>query len=198
MKVTLIFDALLISLCLINSEAYIAVNIDPEDLDRVSEFFHTIIINQQHEPQLSVPMKFKILSMLKNGIFASFQLMGVVIALVGANVITTHLTTDSVQQQQQQQQQLSESIQIRNPVVQKQPIQSIQNDSSIFKNAEMCNMRDYGCNRNLCWRTCNVNVGKNHSLWCYTSSNPLARVHHYCVDSKDCSLCWECIEKCHT
>lgn len=205
MKVTLLFGCLLLLCCFGNSEAHISIHIDPEDLDRVSEFFHTIIINNhQPHPQLAVPVKFMILSNLKKGIVASFHLVGVVIALVSASVISTHVTTNlvpvpvpvPVHQQEQ-----PEFIQITDPTQRQQQQQQpelIQYDSNIFKKAEMCDI-DYGCNRNACWRSCNRGDKGNYpSLWCHTASNPRAREHHRCDDSKGCSSCWECIEPCHT
>lgn len=40
---------------MLHSEAFISVNIDPEDLDRVSDFFHSIIINEQPQAVIQTP-----------------------------------------------------------------------------------------------------------------------------------------------
>lgn len=50
-----LFICLCASLLLLHSEAFISVNIDPEDLDRVSDFFHSIIINEQPQAVIQTP-----------------------------------------------------------------------------------------------------------------------------------------------
>lgn len=47
MNVRVVFIVLVGSLLLLHSEAYISINIDPDDLDTVSDFFHQIMINEQ-------------------------------------------------------------------------------------------------------------------------------------------------------
>lgn len=93
MKVkVLLFVYLFASLHLPHSEAYISINIDPDDLDRVSDFFHSIRISEQ--AQLIIPTHSVIKSLLKKTVFGIIQLSGVMIALIGVNVISPHLIPD--------------------------------------------------------------------------------------------------------
>lgn len=58
---------------------------------------------------------------------------------------------------------------------------------------------DFGCDHNVCWRTCtHVNNGTKLDSWCYTSPTPHYRKHAHCSSPMDCSPCWSCIGICHT
>lgn len=210
MKVRVLFICLCISLLLIHSEGYISVNIDPEDLDHVTELFHAIVINQQPQSIIQIPKHRVILSFIKKTICGIIQLFGVMITLVGANVISSKWVPDApmpVQLQRQseifvQNQNNSNNIQLKQSEMCNQPKIIVQNQNKSnninLKHSEMCNI-DFGCNKNVCWRSCNTNVEYNgKKLWCYTSSKYRAREFQHCVDANDCSLCWECIEPCHT
>lgn len=181
----LLFICLFASSLLFHSEAYISINIDPEDFDQVSDFLHTIMINEQPQSMMQTRKNYLLKSLLKKSIYGSIQLLGVMITLIGANVISTILIPEVPVVQDKQQEIIFQN----------------QNDSNIsnLKYSEMCNI-DFGCNRNLCWKSCNTIVdGKN--LWCYTSPKAHAggiRDFHHCIDMDDCSICWDCIEPCHT
>lgn len=56
------------SMLLIRSDAFISINIDPEDLDRVSEFFHSIIINQQPQMIIQTSTRRVIISLIKRSV----------------------------------------------------------------------------------------------------------------------------------
>lgn len=158
-------------LLLLQSEAFISINIDPEDLDQVSDFFQTININQQPHPiNFRKCHVFKV--MMKKTLFNTVQLIGVMFSLVGANIISTYLTPSP-----------SQTIEVEKyiPI----PNQNITN---------ICNT-DYGCNNNLCWKTCNtINNGKK--TWCYNS--PTIRKSQFCAHANECNICWDCLEVCHT
>lgn len=58
---------------------------------------------------------------------------------------------------------------------------------------QMCE-QDFGCHRNICWRTCYNKVKKDTSVsWCYTA--PDKNVHKY---QHDCSGCCECLGPCNS
>lgn len=180
MKVTVILILFTMILFLLQSEAFISINIDPEDLDQVTDFIHTVTINDQSQPIISNRKNRVIISMVKKAIFSTIQLVGVMLSLVGANIISVNLVPDASMQQKQQ-------------FPQSENILPNQNKTIKIKFGEMCHI-DYGCNKNLCWRTCNT-VADGKKLWCYTS--PTSRKFQYCAHANECSLCWDCIEPCH-
>lgn len=170
------------TLLLLQSEAFISINIDPEDLDQMTDFIHTITINDQPQPIITNRKKRLIKSVLKKAIFSTIQLVGVMLSLVGANILSMNLVFDAPVQQ--------------NPK-HVQPEIIFPNQNNITKNIkyeDMCHI-DHGCNRNLCWRNCNTVADRKEKLWCYTS--PTLCQHHHCAHAKACSLCWDCIEPCH-
>lgn len=191
------FCLLFSSIILLQSEAYIAINIDPEDLERVSEFFHSIILSEQ--AQTIMPRERHVIRMmLKKTIFGVIQLFGVMMSLVGATIISSTLLQDlpalqpnQMQQPQQPPQQPPQKPQ--HPQHSQQP-QQLQQPKIDVLNCNNNNM-DYGCNRNICWKSCFAKDDHGKNLWCYTA--PKLRQFHQCNSSSNCSLCWDCIEACH-
>lgn len=153
-------------------EAHISINIDSDDFDHVTDFLHEVMHNQ---PTTPIPSNRQIVRFIQNGIVSTIHLLGVVAALVGANIISSNLIED------------------RATVIQQPKI--VTNISSVYnrKNGETCKI-EYGCFESVCWRTCNNSDGKK---WCFTSPKINGREYHHCNVSADCSICWECIEQCH-
>lgn len=170
MKVKLSIICLFALMLLFQSEAYISINIDPEDLDRVSDFFHAIIINEQSQTLMHIPTRCIIIKWIKKMVFGMIQLISVMLALVGSNIISSKLIPDC-QVQQQQNYEPETVFQTRN-----------KSSDIIAKYVEMCDF-DFGCDRNLCWRSCNRLV-QGKKLWCHAS--PHARDFQRCNDSNDC------------
>lgn len=162
---------ILLTLVLIQTNAHISIQIDPDDFDHVTEFFENIIINQQ---QPVVYRRFSVVLVLKKVTVSIIQMIGIMLTLVGANLITEKFHEVQAQPKQN-------DLVVRNNTI---------NDL-----IEMCNEKDFGCNRNVCWRTCVDDSEKenNSQTWCYTSPKPEKREYHPCVYSYDCSPCWECI-----
>lgn len=177
-KVLLIW---LVASFLLHSEAFISINIDPEDLDRVSDFFHSIVINQEPETLIRSPQH-RVISFMKKTIYGTIQIFSIIIALVGANVISSNLVP-------------AVSIEQKPEIIFNN--QKKKNSTGINpKYAGKCDI-DFGCHKNICWRSCYTNVYEK-KFWCYASPNPLERKFQRCNITSDCSLCWECLEKCHT
>lgn len=172
-----VFSVFVIILFSTISEAYISINIDPDDFDQVSDFFHGIINNghQNLPPQIS--RKNMVIKMLKGGLMATPQLIGVMFSLVGASVISSYLLTEF------------------NPKLILNNEQGALINASIEIHSEKCKI-EYGCHENRCWRSCH---SSNHTenLWCYTAPTPNARRLNRCQKTSDCFLCWECVEPCH-
>lgn len=185
MKFTKVFVSLvlLFKLLRLETDAFISIEIDPDDLDRISEFFHSIIITDQ--PRSIIPTRgIQIKTMFKKIVCSVVQLIGVMLSLVGASIISNHFAPVVPVPVQEQQPQQDESLIVQNATIL----------SDIIKNIESCGT-DYGCNKNLCWKSCYTKDDYGRNLWCRTSSFRYKFQH--CNTSSDCLFCWDCIEKCH-
>lgn len=55
---------------------------------------------------------------------------------------------------------------------------------------------EYGCYRNRCWRTCDVEKNQKFTTgWCYIAIN-LEENYKNCDSFMECSPAWNCLEKC--
>lgn len=182
----LFFSASLIVL----AESFIAINIDPEDLDRVSEFFHSIILS---EPAQTIVQRERHIfrAMVKKTIFGVIQLTGVMMSLVGASVISSSFVHEAPAIQPQQPQQASQQPPHQPP---QQP-QEAQYPEQLENIVLKCTNLDFGCSVNYCWKTCFEKASNGKNLWCHTS--PKSNALHHCKSSDECSICWDCVEKCH-
>lgn len=190
MKVKVLFICLFAFVLLLQSEAFISIQVDPEDLDYVSDFFQSIIINGQTQTIVHTPRHRIILSWVKKTTVGVFHLIGVMLALVGANMLSSNFIPDVPMQVQQPKIKLSSVV---------EPGKKIQIESKLSnvvpKYTEMCDV-DFGCHQSLCWRTCH-SIIKGKRQWCFTSPNSHGREFHHCNKTNDCSVCWDCIESCH-
>lgn len=163
---------------LLQVQTQIIIDIEPDEIPRFSEilvekYLEQVILN-------ATPQK-NIAYLCKKASIAIIQLIGIMFTLVGANVLTEMINIAGKQQQQQQQ-----YIPIIDNVTDSLP-------------TEKC-VNDFGCNRNMCWRTCNVESTDNEMFsWCFTKP-PSKNVNNVqsCTDAKDCSPCWSCFSQCHT
>lgn len=185
MKVKVLFIGLFASVLLLNSEAFISIRLDPEDLERVGDFFQSIMINEQaHTHWIHTPTHRIILSWAKKTAVGVFHLIGVMLALVGANLLSLNLTPDAQMQVKQQSIEPEKKIQASNDL-----------SNVVPKYTDICDV-DFGCHRSLCWKTCHIIVNEKKQ-WCFTSPDPHVRQFQHCNKTNDCSVCWDCIESCH-
>lgn len=156
----------------VDQDRSIAINIDTEEMQRIAELLvESYLANnlRQH-----IPRRVAILSGLKKIASGSVQYIGIMVSLVGANVITKMIESS----------------------YQSQIILSENTTSAI--ESEKC-PHDFGCDHNVCWRTCSENgIETRTNSWCYTSPTPEKRQYKMCKDSFDCSPCWDCIHECQT
>lgn len=186
MKVTVVVFFIMFSMFIANllqSEAHIAINIDPEDLDQISDFFQDLILPQNVVVAQPNSMCKVILKYMKKGVYASINLIGVTTALVGANLISNRVMNAEP----------SQLLSKQNQVVPKE--YNPKNNLLTPSHGEMCQI-DYGCHRNACWRGCHSN-NQTEKLWCFTSPSANSRDYYHCDDYNDCFVCWECLEACH-
>lgn len=169
-----------ITFLLLQSEAKISLEMNPEDFDQVIEFIQTIAIN--NHPNWITPNRkmYLIKSIIKKAALNTIQLIGVMFSLVGANVISSYYIPPPTYE-------FDKNV----------PNQTFEFNKHVPNlnnpHAEEC-LIDYGCNKNICWKSCNLTINETKS-WCYASPDP--RKMHYCVNAMDCSMCWDCLEACH-
>lgn len=185
-------------------EAHIAINIDPEDLDRVGDFFEMIMNNNVDQVlMLLISRKTRLLRAMKKGIVQSIHLMGVTIALVSANYISSYMVpaVDPATKVQQHTVVITPTGVFTEQVIPQLPDAKLTTEKigmeigNITYHGEMCQI-DLGCSNNVCWRSCHSNI-QSSNLWCHTHLTPNARTFYSFDDVNDCFLCWECIEPCH-
>lgn len=65
---------------------------------------------------------------------------------------------------------------------------SIDNDG--FRN-------EFGCYKNVCWRSCYSTEENQTNFWCYTSPILNSLEYKKCTHHTDCAPHWECLDPCH-
>lgn len=181
---------------LVHTDAFISIKIDPEDLIEVGEFFQTIIINEQPQDIIKIPVYRVVLIFVKKVVFGMVHLCGVAAALIGANVISTKIIPSAdvlpvpIQVPVQKQ---NSSTTTTTP---KTPIFVLPNDLKHLM-ADVCEV-EFGCYKNAYWKTCHTtNKERNMRMWCHTAPDQHSRAFQYCTRATNCSKCWDCAEVCH-
>lgn len=182
-KMKFVLCHFLLAFFLLQSITCITIEIEPEDIVHVSEILQSIIENGPN-PVISQSGARKMsFSIMKRGVCGVIKLFGVLLTLVGANILTTK--------------------------IEKSPEKTIitaQNNSTALVITAQNNstalvqcIGDFGCSANLCWKVCDTRVGNNAEkpdrAWCFTSSNK-SFVYHACTHAYECSACWECSNPC--
>lgn len=206
MKV-LLSCVVLLSICLCQSDALIDINFGSDDLGRVNEFFETLYFNGR--PELMQSPTHVANRIVKKSIYGSIKLSGVMLMLVGANLLTAKFEPLVIAPRQQ-----PEIIVIVKslppvqcqcnchcPQQQQCPPQQHQHEQQQFENLLLTNdetsVTDYGCNKTVCWRACFAEKHEKRIPWCFSSPKPQKREYHSCSSAADCSPLWECLEECH-
>lgn len=169
--------------------AHIVLDIQPDELQRIAEILVQNYVDNNLGPlPRAARMHFFFHHVKKFG-FTTMNMFGLIFSLTSANVITS-------------------MIELKYGLIKPSSTTSIPSSStsttitpSLFKlnnYPEMCdNIVRFGCDRNVCWRTCNSQNVTANSL-CYTSPTPEIHDYHHCTHSTDCSPCWECVDLCKT
>lgn len=171
LKIVLIFFAT----CLfIRVHASITIDIEPEELQQLGE----ILVQSYLERGIhSIASVNNAVFTCKKVSLAIIQLIGIMFTLVGANILTELLNNANKQR-------------YGAPLY-------IENVTNITP-TRMCD-NDFGCNRNMCWRTCNVDLTGDEPMfsWCYTKPDESDKNLHSCQEANECSPCWSCFGPCH-
>lgn len=175
MKVSVVF--ILFSLFFTYSHAHIVIDIEPDELQRVAEILVQSYLTRNLTPR-TVLTRNIVFSCIKKVSSSAVQLFGIMMTLVGANLLTKIFEPS---------------------VISPQFLFADNNVTSILPD-EFCK-RDFGCDHNLCWRTCGDELGVHEKnkpqSWCYTAPKTELRNYQQCIHSHECSPCWECIGVCH-
>lgn len=156
---------------------HISIDIEPEEMQRIAEILveNYMVHNLTPRPRIGT---IALVSKIKKIALGVVQLIGITLSLVSANLIT------------------SKFERIASPM-------TINNDNitaAIVEPMDICD-RDFGCNRNVCWRACDSGTdyekGDSHS-WCFTTPDPETHNYQQCIYPHDCSPCWECLGSCHS
>lgn len=92
------FSSVFIILSLFSIHGHITIEIEPEDLNRISEILQIIINEQQLQPIIRSTTRNSIIPVLKNITCSVFQMLGIMLTLVGANFITMKMEPSMLQQ----------------------------------------------------------------------------------------------------
>lgn len=181
MKITIIF-VFITAFCCSNIFANIVINIDPDELQNIAEILvQSYIDNNIARPRPS--QQETLFVHFKKFTLYTLQMVGITTSLVSANLITLMFEstpTSSIPQQQYSPVNVTKTTTTKTTA---QPTPT----------TNMCSNHDFGCEENICWRTCGVGTG-NKTTWCYTKAR--AGSYQHCVHSHDCSPCLECLGPC--
>lgn len=156
---------------------HITIDIEPEELQRMGEILVETYVQQQLTPRSTSSV---ILSHGKKIACGIMQLIGILLTLVGANIATSRLDHFMIPK--------SSVVNIGAAV-----------NVSTFTPSKMCKS-DFGCDANVCWRTCDseLGVGEENKSWCYTTPKKNEKKIQQCSHSYECSPCWDCLGPCST
>lgn len=170
----------------ISSNSNIVINMSDSSLERLGEMLIENYITNNLAPRETSGNSF-LWKMIKFFICVT-QLIGVTLSLIAANIFTPYFQSLYTN---------SDTIQSTAPI--KSVISFISHSSSgkntSFSPSTMC-PHDFGCDRNLCWRTCHRGHKNEKLSWCYTSKPNSGKYTQY-IEMQECSPCWECFGSCH-
>lgn len=159
------------------SHGAIVIDIEPEEMQRIAEILVENYLEHNLTPRAILSRRDQVIIQVKKISLCLTKLMGITMSLVGANLITSMFESNALP-----------------PMI----TNATSENSTAKKPSELCN-RDFGCDRNICWRACDVDpINKEFSeSWCYTTPKPEMHTYQQCIYSHDCSPCWECLGSCH-
>lgn len=194
-----------VSLFLYQTDALINVNLNPLDLDRVGDFFENIMFNNHYQALMQPPSRV-IHPLRKKVAYGTIQLLDVMLTIVSSNLLTTKLQPYVGESEAE----IIVHVKSLPPVQcechchcpqKQQQIQEIKQKQQQFEELLLAsytnNVKDYGCNSNMCWRACFTENHDAKTPWCFSSPTTTERKYHSCMDASECSPFWECLETCH-
>lgn len=148
----------------------IVIDIDREELQRFGE-----ILVENYFMRDVERGRFSSNSQLRKVLIGVVQLMGITVSLVSASLITNSIQPYALSTPEDE-------------------IIPVSTQNNTIKPSDICKF-DFGCDENLCWRTCDDGMKSNNS-WCYTAAIAGQLQNQLCTHSFQCSPCWDCIGSC--
>lgn len=170
----------------------------PDDLEKVNDFFDTIIFNNQHQPLVQTVAASRY-TIARRGIFGTFTFARFMFMFVGANLLTTILDPFVTPYKQP----VEQIVFVTNmPKFITAEQQNHQHDEMTFAQNLLwknftSELKDFGCHQNICRRSCFVEEDEKRKPWCFASPKTFDRKYSKCTSTVDCSPLWECLETCH-
>lgn len=162
--------------------AHIELDIHPEELQRIAQLLVQNYINNNMGPLPESRVHF-FLHHVKIFGFTTMNIIGLIISLASANVLTTIIEVKYGLAK-------SPPVTTAPATTTTIPTFKVNNDSEMSDD-----VIQFGCYRGVCWRSCNSQNVTANSL-CYTSPIPEVYDYHRCSQPADCSPCWECVDRC--
>lgn len=179
LKTKVVLISILLTTVCVCSNASIVIDMEPDEL---REFLQEQISGRAVTSITPRIQSSSVVKHVKKMVSSMIQMVGIMLTLVGANLLT-HLFDNSLIINQH-----CVDNNVTNFLPSKAPSQQCE--------------YDFGCDRNMCWRTCNagsvVREESNSQSWCYTTSTHESHNYQQCLYSHDCSPCWECLGACHS
>lgn len=176
----ILIKAITLCIFLTPCESMISIDIDPMELQSIGEvlvesYLHHNLI------QKKIPMPQTILMKVLKYSSGVVQMLGVTASLIAANIFTPFF-------------QFSKEPTVDNALT---LVRVNPKNDTLSAPSQNC-PNDFGCERNICWISCDVKV-KNSTVksWCYSSPAPQYRKHAICRHITDCSPCWKCLGVCN-
>lgn len=167
-------------MCLLScATSSILIDMEPEEIQRLGQILVQAYIKQEASTTAMSKMKRVTTNVLK--------LSALMFTLVGANILTTKFELLIFRSGVQ----MNTSTHVLPPINITQP--------------DLCVDNDYGCDDNMCWRTCKEFIDSDSEhvdsekdiAWCFTTPNRKEKHYHHCVYTHECSPCWSCLGSCH-
>lgn len=146
--------------------AHISIKIGDQDIDQVTDFLQTFA----HGPIKQYEHSF-ILRHMKKFSSSFFQMFGIMVTLVCANLLTSALSPS---------------------------VGPSQSNLEFCVNTNATDNIEFGCYHNTCWRMCYSENENESNFWCYTSPNLSTHGYISCAFHSDCSPYWECLNLCQS
>lgn len=143
------------------AKAHFTIEIEPTELQSIGQvlvesYFHHNLIQRQPTVVNNV------FSQIKKFSLSTLQLLGITASFIGANILTPLL---------QEKFQFALTTTVAN---------TTQHTNNTNDPSKIC-QHDFGCDRNICWRSCRKSEKENDRFsWCYTKSSLDTHKYAHC------------------
>lgn len=171
----------------------VTIEIDPSEFDRINDILQTYM---PIPLTTSTRRRSAVFTLVKSILFGLMQLAGIMLTLVGANLLTTKLEPFAVSKPYMGTNAVNSTL----PFAENRLVNSTGNNPvNTSMPSEDLNI-DFGCDEFKCWRTCVITEGEKsgEKSWCFTTPKPTEINYHRCIFMEECSSKWNCVHPCQT